>query len=247
MQLIVSRKVTRVSFPEEQYAPSDDVLAVVAAGSFSVEDENGPWIVGPGEGFCFRNDRTYSRHILEPATMVLYRYRDEEHAFPEGTLHFGDAERFFSTLRMQDALENKICADDDESRNILWKDLQLQFRLTNGAGDPALATDSIVREAAREIRAHMADRLNLNQMAGRYGLSYVHFARRFKADAGIPPSVYLTRLRLRQACRLLEESTLPIREIAPLCGFSNEYYFSNFFREHTGTPPGEYRSAVRDL
>ena len=43
--------------------------------------------------------------------------------------------------------------------------------------------------------------------------------------------------------RYLLCSPLSIREIAEHFRFSSEYYFSNFFKRHTGTTPSAFRKA----
>ena len=46
-------------------------------------------------------------------------------------------------------------------------------------------------------------------------LSPFHFARMFRHSVGVPPRVYLTKLRLEKACELLEKTDLSVTEIAP--------------------------------
>ncbi len=247
VRLIVYRKSIREEFPEKTYMPGSPVLAVVGEGTLSVEDENGPWIVGPQEAFCFRPGSSYVRHVLSKVTLYVFRFAAEDDPLPVGTLHFADPVRVASTLTLLDRLGESVGTQDHRTEEILLRDLILQYQLENGSFDPEKTGDSLVGEAAFEIRRRMRDRLNLTEIAEKTGLSYVHFARRFKAAVGAPPSVYLTRIRLAEACRLLAETDLPVREIAPRCGFGSEYYFSSFFREHSGMAPTEYRAAATEF
>ena len=48
---------------------------------------------------------------------------------------------------------------------------------------------------------------------------------------------------IAQTSRYLLCSPLSIREIAEHFRFSSEYYFSNFFKRHTGTTPSAFRKA----
>ena len=63
----------------------------------------------------------------------------------------------------------------------------------------------------------------------------------FKHHLGMPPLAYLKKLRLDYACILLEGQTLRIKEIAELCGYANQLYFTNDFRRHMGCSPTSYR------
>ena len=72
-------------------------------------------------------------------------------------------------------------------------------------------------------------------------LSYVQFYRRFKAAIGVSPKEYLLKLRMDKAKHLLLEKSANIREIAYVCGFENEYYFSSCFKKSVGLSPSEFR------
>lgn len=58
------------------------------------------------------------------------------------------------------------------------------------------------------------------------------------------PSQYAAWAKLRKARTLLAESDLSVKKIAFACGFENEYYFSNFFKKHTGLSPTAYRRTL---
>ena len=59
-------------------------------------------------------------------------------------------------------------------------------------------------------------------------------------------SQLLTEERLSHVERLLTESNLPLRKIAEMSGFSNEYYLSTVFKKHYGMSPGEKRKASKN-
>ena len=91
---------------------------------------------------------------------------------------------------------------------------------------------------AREIT--IADLCRLTAMAPT--TLHRHFLRYF----GMPPMQYIRRFRLQIACRLLLNTTLPIREIAARCGFPKHSYFTQIFRSVYRTTPGEYRNAPHE-
>ena len=64
-----------------------------------------------------------------------------------------------------------------------------------------------------------------------------HFRRLFKADTGTTPVEYLNRIRINYAKELLENSTLSVKNIAQMCGFDDQYYFSRVFKKQTGESP----------
>ncbi len=66
-------------------------------------------------------------------------------------------------------------------------------------------------------------------------------SRQFKRAFGIPPSEYITRIRLQHAMAMLHESRKPITEIAASCGWPDQYYFSRLFKKRFGRPPSHIR------
>ena len=67
-------------------------------------------------------------------------------------------------------------------------------------------------------------------------------SRIFKERTGMGLKEYITGKRLRQACRLLRTTTLPVTAIASQCGFENANYFTVVFRTEYGIPPSKYRA-----
>ena len=68
--------------------------------------------------------------------------------------------------------------------------------------------------------------------------------RAFLQRFGISPKQYIIKLRMNKALQLLIENRLCVREIALLCGFSDEKYFSSAFREKYGYPPSQLRDHI---
>ena len=100
-----------------------------------------------------------------------------------------------------------------------------------------------LRRVVEHMRANLAADLSLAGLAALSGLSPTHFARSFRAAIGEPPHRYLTRLRINEACSLLERTKLPITEVAIRCGFEQANHFAAMFRQLTGVSPRAYRKA----
>ena len=50
---------------------------------------------------------------------------------------------------------------------------------------------------------------------------------------------------MNRACDLLLREDARVREVAFELGFSNEYYFSRFFKKQTGIPPRDFKAHYR--
>ena len=52
---------------------------------------------------------------------------------------------------------------------------------------------------------------------------------------------HIQRARVDQARLLLADQRLSVKDVAAQLNFSSEFYFSHFFRHHTGMSPTEHR------
>lgn len=83
--------------------------------------------------------------------------------------------------------------------------------------------------------------VNIGEYAVNCGITPGWFIRIFKRQTGATPQQYLTKIRLTKAKELLSTSSLPIGEIAAVCGYQDCLYFSKLFRKHEGCTPSEFR------
>ena len=73
-------------------------------------------------------------------------------------------------------------------------------------------------------------------------MSSFYFSRYFRTAYNQTFIEYLTEYRIQQAVRLLEETTIPVREIAFRVGYADAGYFSKVFKRHVGVTPSDYRN-----
>jgi transcriptional regulator GlxA family with amidase domain len=92
---------------------------------------------------------------------------------------------------------------------------------------------------------HLAEPLDVASMAGHAGVSTRTFARRFRGETGTTPLRWLLAQRVLEARRLLEESDLPIDEVAWRAGFGTAASLREHFRRATATTPTAYRRSFR--
>ncbi len=102
------------------------------------------------------------------------------------------------------------------------------------------------RRCIEIMHARLSEDISLDELAAEAQLSPFHFARMFKQSLGVPPRVYLTRLRMEKASELLEQTDIPITEIAFEVGYSSNQVLARVFAKHRKMTPSDYRRAVRD-
>ena len=89
---------------------------------------------------------------------------------------------------------------------------------------------------------HLDAELSVDDLAARALMSPRTFARRFRDETGTTPHQWLTHQRILWAEQLLEETSLPVEEIARRAGFGNAATLRHHFTKARGTSPAAYRS-----
>jgi AraC family transcriptional regulator len=92
------------------------------------------------------------------------------------------------------------------------------------------------------IQSHLADPLDLEQLAAVACFSPFHFHRLFRAWTGETLQAFVHRLRLERAAQMLVfDRARAISEITQECGFSTASAFARAFKAAFGTSAGEWR------
>jgi transcriptional regulator GlxA family with amidase domain len=81
----------------------------------------------------------------------------------------------------------------------------------------------------------------LDAPARRVGMSLRNFVRRFKQATGDSPLIYLQKLRVAAAKRLLESDHRTMQEVSDAVGYQDVAFFRALFQRHTGVSPSAYR------
>ena len=98
-----------------------------------------------------------------------------------------------------------------------------------------------VEKAKNYISTSYSYPITVEDVAAYAGISRSHLYRSFQAYEQQSPKEYLSNFRIKQACRLLKETSLSIASIAYSVGFENNLYFSKAFKKVMHVSPSEYR------
>lgn len=91
------------------------------------------------------------------------------------------------------------------------------------------------------IKEHFQDKVNLEHLGVITGYVPLHVLRIFKQQTGKTPHEFAANLRLMEARNLLENTLLPVSEVAFRVGFSSASGFQIAFQKRFGISPGKYR------
>lgn len=93
-----------------------------------------------------------------------------------------------------------------------------------------------------ELDNHLEHRFEINKYCSNHEISAPYMIRGFRNYYGVTPYEYLMKKRLELAMRLLNYSSFSVKEIAARLCFSDQYYFSNYFKQKNGVSPTRYRN-----
>ena len=103
-------------------------------------------------------------------------------------------------------------------------------------------SDDTISSAQEWIHKNFAKTFPLEDPAERVGMSVRNFVRRFKKATGDSPLIYLQKLRVAAAKRMLESNHRNMQEISHAVGYQDVPFFRSLFQRHTGISPSEYRN-----
>jgi transcriptional regulator GlxA family with amidase domain len=108
-------------------------------------------------------------------------------------------------------------------------------------------SDDAISTAQDWMHKNFAKTFSLEEPARRIGMSVRNFVRRFKQATGDSPLVYLQKLRIAAAKRMLESNHRSMQQIGDAVGYQDIAFFRALFQRYTGVSPSTYRDRFGTL
>jgi transcriptional regulator GlxA family with amidase domain len=102
-------------------------------------------------------------------------------------------------------------------------------------------SDDAISSAQEWMHENFHRDFPLDALARRVAMSLRNFVRRFKQATGDSPLIYLQKLRVATAKRLLENDHRTVQEVSDAVGYQDVAFFRQLFQRHTGASPSAYR------
>ena len=87
---------------------------------------------------------------------------------------------------------------------------------------------------------------NLNEIARVALLSPSYFSTLFKSQTGVSITDFTQKIRIEQACKLLNNPKNSVNAVMELVGYNDSKFFYQLFKRHMGVTPGEYKKGKRN-
>ncbi|MEM7383994.1 MAG: AraC family transcriptional regulator, partial [Verrucomicrobiota bacterium] len=104
---------------------------------------------------------------------------------------------------------------------------------------------SQISEAVDYIRQHHCEKIGVEELAQRVGISSRQLHRKFRQVFGMSVQDFLAKTRIQAASDALIHQDRTIAEIAATFGFCDQSAFTLQFRKHTGMTPIRFRQRYR--
>ena len=208
-----------------------------------------------------------NQFIILPATTKFMQYgADSENPWTVYWVHFrGDKLNALNTFF---SMENFLVPNNikfDEKKIQLWQEMYKSLEKGYSIDNLAYANmclyyflasfvypdkwmefmktreNSVVEKAINFMKNNIAEKLTVEEIAGKFSYSASHFFSLFRKETGMSPLDYFIQLKIQKACQLLDLSSLRIKEVAAEIGYDDAYYFSRMFSKVMAMSPKEYR------
>lgn len=259
IQLTAVGRETRVSPDyhfENLHRESCMLLQYTLSGCGAVRIGSQHYPAGPGTAFLlsFPDDNAYyfDPDLAQSWEFIFILFRGD------GTLPYTKyiLDRFgpVFSLPMQHSAAQQLISLHIQAKNGQLQDaftasskcFSLLCALCSPYADHERTPSPLVSAAIAAMRANYFRDISIADLCSSLCVNQSHFSRVFVKETGVQPILYLTRLRLEEAVRLLNTTDLTISEISDRCGFDNSNYFSKVFRKHMGTSPRLFRQHLQD-
>lgn len=110
----------------------------------------------------------------------------------------------------------------------------------------AKMTDLPIMPAIEYIYDHYMEQVKVIDLANACHFSESYFRKVFQEMKGMSPSDYLNSIRIREACRMLLNSTDTVRMVGERCGYPSVTTFERNFQKRTGMLPSEWRESQKN-
>lgn len=102
--------------------------------------------------------------------------------------------------------------------------------------------EQFLNNAVAIIEKHLAEtEFDVNTFAQSLNMSKSSLYRKIKTMTGLSPIEFIRNIRLKHACLMLRDQSVPIAEVAYAVGFSDPKYFTSCFKSEFDVTPSDYQ------
>ena len=201
---------------------------------------------GEGQSFCgacYAGVREYVYPFGDGKNIIGF-ISVSGYAVPSPERHISAVAEVFGCEREVVAKEYRTLRTqmpDKEKIDTLILPLCKMLELAYLRNEDECAPSSLNERICHYIRRHYSLDLTADLICEKFLCSKSYLSHAFKQEMRVSITQYITRIRIEQAQRLLNESDLKVGEIAGRVGLSDPRYFNTVFKRQVGMTPSEFK------
>ena len=106
---------------------------------------------------------------------------------------------------------------------------------------PNIKHSDVVYKCIDYIKQNFDRKITLDDIAVYVSLSRSYLSKLFKDETGYSLFSYINHIRIEKSKELLLDDTISLVDVAGLCGFEDQSYFTKVFKKETGISPKRFR------
>lgn len=106
---------------------------------------------------------------------------------------------------------------------------------------PSIKHSDVVYKCMDYIKQNYDRKISLEDIAGYVSLSRSYLSKLFKDETGQSLFSYINHVRIEKSKQFLLNDSITLVDIAGLCGFEDQSYFTKVFKKETGVSPKRFR------
>ena len=218
----------------------DHAIWGILDGSGTLNHNGKQYSLNPATCFLFSpNDQIEAEQdLLDPLSLFVVRFEilnTDGEVIPSHQLTVPTGPTQTSNPATLKAIANLALAWDAE--NDVEKRIQdhaLRILLLLIADASSATYDARIAQASSLIDSDLGRKWTLEEISAESGLSPSQFSRLFTKQYGEPPIQNLIHRRMKEAKRLVLETSLSLNEISDQLGYENQSFFERQFLKHIG-------------
>ncbi|MHB8062410.1 MAG: helix-turn-helix domain-containing protein [Ruminiclostridium sp.] len=102
-------------------------------------------------------------------------------------------------------------------------------------------TDSCINDILLYLHLNYSRKITIDELTKEFHTNRNTLSKNFKIETGLSIIAYTHKLRIKAACMLLRDTSLPVSEIMQRVGFNDVSYWGRAFKSVSGLSPSDYR------
>lgn len=233
-------------FRKEQNRAPTFLLYAIEEGAVEIQPEGEKTVrLEKGDALFLSPNVTFRQTILSPASLHIVRFSlgDNDFLLPLLQIRISDLPVLAQDLfELKNLLSQKTLSIGHYREHLIC---DVWYQLANTMQDPGVRYrtqpgDRFFLEIDNYISANPG--VTVTELAKHFSVSRAGLNKIFRKNCQKSVGSRITERRMESARVNLTSLNLPLKQIAPLCGYSNEYYFSSVFKAYHGKTPNTYRN-----